>query len=97
MYAEEIDQKERYLGYAVTHIPNTFRMSAGEPEYVKAVAYWLGESNLIVKMLCPVGGYRYWHLKKAGSSWRAVDNTAPDPGQAIEKAVSGLKTPAAVQ
>ena len=47
------------------------------------------EENLIVKKLYPMGGCRYWHLKKASDDWRTVSNVEPDPGKAIERARMG--------
>jgi hypothetical protein len=87
MFAAEIDEKERYLGYALGHSPNPFWKIPGEPEYIKAVVYKLNDANLIFKKLYPMGGYRYWHMRKNGNCWMTVNNTEPDPGKAIERAM----------
>jgi len=87
MYVTVIDEKEKYLGYALSHVPNLSGKIKGEPEYIRAVAYRLNDENLIVKRLNPIGGYRYWHIKKTGGAWLTVNNTEPDPGTAIEKAL----------
>jgi hypothetical protein len=86
MYTTEVSEREKILGYALSPIPNPAGKLPGEPEQVLAVAYKLDDNNLIVKKLNPMGGCRYWHLKRASDDWRTVSNVEPDPGSAIERA-----------
>jgi hypothetical protein len=86
MYAIEISERESHLGYCLEPVPNPTGLLWGEPETVEAVSCRLDRENLVVKTLCPAGGFRYWHLRRSGDAWRILSNVEQDPHTAIQRA-----------
>lgn len=83
MYASEIDEREKQLGFVRDRVPNGSGFYQGKEEYVYAVVYSVDSENIIIKERCPLGGYRYSHRAKDETAWKIVCNTERDPHQAI--------------
>lgn len=86
MYAIELTEQERHLGYRLEPVPNPSGRTWGEPEEVEAVSCRLDRENLVVKALRPAGGFSYWHLRRSGEGWRILSNVEQDPDSAIRRA-----------
>jgi len=86
MYATEINDREKQLGFVLGKVPNGSGIYCGREEYVYAVVYNFDEANMIVKERYPLGGYRYCHRLKDQTVWKTVSNTDNDPRTAIQNA-----------
>ena len=101
-YSAELTPAEESLGYVVKEVDNPRGVYVGQPATVKAVAFVLGESDLIIKINVPMGsGVSYSHQRyglylplelSSGTStpdWLPVGGPYHDPAEAIRMAKSG--------
>jgi len=94
MYTTELSVREKGLGFLIGKMPNPKGKYMGEPAFVEAVLCEVDKDNVIVKVIHPLGGFRYSHQQRVGvtNEYRPVSQVEFDPETAILKAKEYLET-----
>jgi hypothetical protein len=85
MYATVITEREKQPGFVPGQMPHPKSRYLNEPEIVSAVLFRLDGSNVIAKVIDPIGGYRYYRKYLIEDGWITVSNVEVDPQEAILK------------
>jgi hypothetical protein len=85
MYTTALTESEEKLGFVLGEMPSSRSQCLPEPEIVPAVLFKFDENNIVVKVINPMGGYRYCHKHRREFGWITVSNVEVDPDEAILK------------